>query len=77
MLLQTGDVVKIENAVLNEVNKDYKKTKHKYKIVLLSNSIITTVNKDEVNNNDFPIHKYTSGAALKSLIPGMIIGKYK
>jgi len=61
--------------MLKEVNKDYKKTKHKYKIILLSNSRITTINKDEVNNDDFPIHKYTSGAALKTLIPGIIIGK--
>lgn len=75
MFLQTGDVVKIENGMLKEVNKDYKKTKHKYKIILLSNSRITTINKDEVCNDDFPIHKYTSGAALKTLIPGIIIGK--
>jgi len=72
-LLCTENVVQIENCMLREVNKDYKKTKHKYKIILESNSIITIINNDEVNNDDFPIHKFTSGASLKTLIPGMII----
>ncbi|XP_025197115.1 uncharacterized protein LOC112595926 isoform X2 [Melanaphis sacchari] len=71
--LNTDNVVQIENAMLKEVNKDYKKTKHKYKIILISNSIITTINNNEVNNNDFPIHKYTSAAVLKTLETGMII----
>jgi len=43
--------------------------------MLDSHSIITTINKDEVNNDDFPVHKYTSGAVLKTILPGMIIGK--
>jgi len=62
----------IENCNLKEVNKDYKKTKHKYQIVLEPFSKITIINDDKVNNGDFPHHKYTSGAELK---PGMIIGK--
>lgn len=40
-----------------------------------SNSIITIVNNDEVNNDDFPVHKFTTGASLKTLTSGMIIGK--
>jgi len=65
----------IENSILREVNKDYKKTKHKYQIILESNSIITIINNDEVNNDEFPQHKFTSGAELRTLTTGMIIGK--
>jgi len=66
----------IENGYLREVNEDYKKTKHKYHIILQEiNSIVTPINNDEVNISDFPLHKYTSGADLKTLTTGMIIGK--
>jgi len=65
----------IENGVLREVKKDYKKAKHKYQIILESFSIITIINNDEVNTVEFPQHKYTSGAELKTLSTGMIVGK--
>ncbi|KAF0758222.1 Uncharacterized protein FWK35_00012493 [Aphis craccivora] len=70
--LKNGNVVEIKNGKLID-NKNNKKTKHKYMIMLDSHSIITTINKDEVNNDDFPVHKYTSGAVLKTILPGMII----
>jgi len=43
---------------------------------LESISIITIINnQDDVNNDEFPVHKYTSGAEFKNLTSGMIIGK--
>lgn len=72
-LLPKDTVVTIENGTLKEVNKDYKKTKHKYQIILEAISIVTIINNDEVNISDFPLYKYTSGADLKTLISGMII----
>ncbi|KAL4121824.1 hypothetical protein QTP88_014258 [Uroleucon formosanum] len=67
-LLQKNNVVTIENCKLKEVNKYYKRTKHKYQIILMSVSIITIV-----NSGDFPHHKYTSGVEFKTLTSGMII----
>ncbi|XP_016657096.1 uncharacterized protein LOC100571126 isoform X3 [Acyrthosiphon pisum] len=73
-LLPKDSVVTIGNGTLREVNKDYKKTKHKYQIILESNDPkVQIVNNDEVNISDFPLRKYTSGADLKTLTTGMII----
>ncbi|XP_060863157.1 uncharacterized protein LOC132939799 isoform X2 [Metopolophium dirhodum] len=72
-LLPKDRVVTIENGMLREVDIDYKKTKHKYQIILGNISIINIINNDKVNIGDFPLHKYTSGADLKTLITGMII----
>lgn len=72
---QVNNVVTIENGILREVNKDYKKTKHKYQIILENISIVKIINNNEVDNGDLPIHKYTSAAELNTLNTGMIVGK--
>ncbi|XP_015377669.1 PREDICTED: uncharacterized protein LOC107171923, partial [Diuraphis noxia] len=72
-LTAVNNVVTIENGMLREVNKDYKKTKHKYQIILESISIIQIINNNEMDNGDLPIHKYTSAAELNTLPSGMII----
>jgi len=33
-------------------------------------------NDEDLLNNNFPIQKYTSGAELKTLMSGMLIGEY-
>ncbi|CAI6351483.1 unnamed protein product [Macrosiphum euphorbiae] len=71
--LPKDSVVMIEHGALREVNKDYKKTKHKYQIILQEKSLITLIDNDTVNISDFPLHKYTSGADLLTLTTGMII----
>lgn len=77
MLLQIGKVVQI---VVNkgdfEDNTYYKKTNHKYNIILHPEySKITTINENEVKKADFPTHKFISGEVLKTLTSGKIIGK--
>ncbi|KAL5243719.1 hypothetical protein ACI65C_011129 [Semiaphis heraclei] len=72
-LLKVNNVVTIENGILREVNKDYKKIKHKYQIILESISIIKIINNNEVDTGALPIHKYTSAAELNTLTTGMII----
>ncbi|KAL5243716.1 hypothetical protein ACI65C_011126, partial [Semiaphis heraclei] len=72
-LLKIYNVVTIEHGILKEVKKGYKKTKHKYLIILESISIITIINNNEENTDDLPIRKYTSAAELNTVIAGMII----
>ncbi|KAL5243718.1 hypothetical protein ACI65C_011128 [Semiaphis heraclei] len=72
-LLKVNNVVTIENGILQEVNKNCKKIKHKYQIILESISIIKIINNNEVDTGALPIHKYTSAAELNTLTTGMII----
>ncbi|XP_050055215.1 uncharacterized protein LOC114120285 isoform X3 [Aphis gossypii] len=77
-LLKIGKVVQI---VVNkgdfEDNTYYKKTNHKYNIILHPEySKITTINENEVKKADFPTHKFISGEVLKTLTSGKIIDVY-